>query len=58
MGSSTRSAIGRIVTVNRMVRTVRSALEGKAYLALPERQDTPATPLAFTFHPFRSCTSA
>lgn len=33
----------------RVVRTVRSALEGKAHLTLPERvQDTPATPLALT----------
>lgn len=35
--SSTRSAIGRIVTVYRVVRTVRSALEGKAHLTLPQR---------------------
>lgn len=35
--SSTRSAIGRIVTVYRMVQTVRSALEGKAHLTLPQR---------------------
>lgn len=34
---STRSAIGRIVTAYQMVQTVRSALEGKAHLALPER---------------------
>lgn len=47
---STRSAIGRIVTVYRMVQTVRSALEGKAHLDFTaERQDIPATPLALTF---------
>ena len=46
---STRSAIGRIVTVYRVVRTVPSTLEGKAHFDFTaERQDTPATPLALT----------
>lgn len=48
---STRSAIGRIVTAYRMVQTVRSALEGKAHLTLPERGRCTGYSAAFHFLP-------